>query len=382
MSNLVRFEIKKFCNRKKNLLSIIVFILLVIVFITLNLNLENKLKKSEKTSIDLEIESVESALSNVEVELIRLPDNENLEKIKINYKEQLNLLKNIKCSYESGNFNEYLQYKIQLDEKLLSDIESESVISPQNPEEIKQSIEINKLLLEKNIEPIYTSVSMEGFNFIKLLLNNPISIVIVILIIILSADVMSSEFDFNTYKLLFTQPISKMKILLSKVIAILIMVNSTLFGVITISFCVLGVVNGFGSINYPIQFYNNNIIEYISIGEFILFEIVLFIIVTVFISILSVTISSFSKSTSNSISTTIILVVSAYMISNKGFLSNLSHLNPFVYFDISNVLQGNLAISYGNVNINFKFGVLVLGLSTIIFLIANVFLFKKNNISK
>ena len=131
-----------------------------------------------------------------------------------------------------------------------------------------------------------------------------------------------------------------------------------------------------------IKFYNNNIIEYISIGEFILFEIVLFIIVTVFISILSVTISSFSKSTSNSISTTIILVVSAYMISNKGFLSNLSHLNPFVYFDISNVLQGNLAISYGNVNINFKFGVLVLGLSTIIFLIANVFLFKKNNISK
>ena len=83
MSNLVRFEIKKFCNRKKNLLSIIVFILLVIVFITLNLNLENKLKKSEKTSIDLEIESVESALSNVEVELIRLPDNENLETIKI-----------------------------------------------------------------------------------------------------------------------------------------------------------------------------------------------------------------------------------------------------------------------------------------------------------
>lgn len=381
MSSLIEFEIKKFCNRKKNLLVIVLFIILSVIFIILNYNLESKLKKSEITSIDLEVESVENALTNVKNEMIRLPNNEKLKKINSNYEEQLNLLKDMRVAYVSDDFNKYLQCKIQLDKNLLSNIESGDIISPQNPEEIKRNIEINTVLLEEGIEPIYTSVSMEGFNFIKLFLNTPISIIIVILIIVLSADVISSEFDSNTYKLLFTQPISKMKILLSKTIAILIMVNAIMLGIITICFCSLGAIKGFGSINYPIQFYNNGVIEYIGIGKFILFELILFIILITFICILAVIISSFSKSTSNSIAVSIIITVSAYMISSKGFFSKLAHLNPFIYFDISNVLQGNLATSYGNANVNFKYGALILGLSTILLLIVTIFFFEKSNIN-
>jgi len=65
------------------------------------------------------------------------------------------------------------------------------------------------------------------------------------------------------------------------------------------------------------------------------------------------------------------------MISNKGFFSGLAHLNPFVYFDISNVLQGSIATTYENVNINFKYGALTLGVSTIMLLAAAILLFEK-----
>ena len=98
----------------------------------------------------------------------------------------------------------------------LKGIESENTISSKSIKEIEESIQINTYLIENNIEPIFDQVSMQGFNFIRVFLNNPISIILIILIIILSADIMSSEFDSNTYKLLFIQPISRKKILLSK----------------------------------------------------------------------------------------------------------------------------------------------------------------------
>lgn len=379
MSSLIWFEIKKFCNRRKNLLVMILFILLSVIFITLNSNLESELEKSKGTSIDLEIQSVEDALIKTKSEMDRLPDNEKLKIINYNYEEELNLLKELKNSYVSDDFKKYLECQIQLDKNLLINIDNGNVISPHTPKEISQNIELNTLLLEEGIKPIYTSVSMEGFNFIQLFLNNPISILIVIFIIILSADVVSSEFDYNTYKLLFTQPVSKINILLSKVVATLIMVSIILFGIITISFLYLGFTKGFGNINYPIQFYNNGVTEYITIGKFILFELLLFIILITFICILSIVISSFSKNTSNSIAVSIIVIVSGYMISSKGFFSNFAHLNPFIYFDISNVIKGSLATSYKNVNINFKYGLITLGLSMIILLVVNVLLFKKNN---
>lgn len=377
MSSLIGFEIKKFCNRRKNLLVLLIFIILSIVFITLNSKLEKDLKNSEITSMDLEMESIKNSLTHVENEIIRLPDNEKLKQMKTSSEEDLKLLKGMKIAYSSNDMNKYLEYKIQKDSKLVDDIESGFVISELNTEEMKRNIEINTVLLNEGIDPIFTQVSMEGFNFLRLFINSPISIIIVILIIVLSADVVSSEYDSNTYKLLFTQPISKRKILLSKIISSLIMVVIIVFGIIAIVFCVLGIKNGFGSINYPTLFYDNGAIGIVPLGKFLGYGLILFIILTTFICILAVTISSFCKSNSNSLSTSIIIAVALYMISNKGFFSGLAHLNPFVYFDISNVLQGSIATTYENVNINFKYGALTLGVSTIMLLAAAILLFEK-----
>lgn len=126
------------------------------------------MEKSEITSIDLQIESMEDALNNIENEIIRLPDNEKLKKIKSSYEQELNLLTDIRKAYINNDFNKYLESKIQLDKNLLINIKSGDIISPYDPKEIEQRIEVNTILYEEGIKPIYTSVSMEGFNFIKL----------------------------------------------------------------------------------------------------------------------------------------------------------------------------------------------------------------------
>lgn len=362
MKSLIAFEMKKFIHRKKNFYVILLFVILSIIFISLNLNLEKNVAQSEKTSIEFNIESVKDGLASVKSDLKKYPNNQNLKNMQNDYERDLDLLEKMSTSFSKNDVQSYLKYKIESDENLVSDIENNKVISGVGINDIKQAIKINTILLENNITPINTNLSMEGFNFIRLFLNNPISIILAILIIILSADSVSSEFDSNTYKLLFTQPISKVKILISKIIATLIMVYSIILGILTILFLVLGLKNGFGNINYPIAFYNGQSAT-IEIGNLIIYNLILLVVLIAFISILAITISSFTKNNSSSLATSIIIVVSAYMFSKNGFGNSIAHLNPFVYLDISSVVQGTSSILYDNNYINLQFGILTLGIS-------------------
>ncbi|MGL5068002.1 MAG: ABC transporter permease [Sarcina sp.] len=378
MKSLIEFEMKKFINRKKNLCVIILFILLSLIFVSLNLNLGKKVTQSEKTSIELDSKSIKEALTNIESELKIFPDNQNLKNIKSDYEKDLSLLEKMIIAYSKNDFQSYLKCKIELDKKLLLNIENNNVLSGESIDDIKQTIKINTTLLEKNIAPINTNLSMEGFNFIRLFLNSPISIIIAILIIVLSADSMSSEFDSNTYKLLFTQPISKIKILLSKMLATLIMVYSIILGIIFMFFLILGFKNGFGNINYPLPFYNNGSVDVIEMGNFIGFELILLVILIAFISILSISISIFSKSNSSSLTTSIIIVVAAYMFSKSGFGNAIAHINPFVYLDITNAVQGTSAILYANNHITFQLGVITIGFLTILLTAFTIMCFQRN----
>lgn len=377
MSNLIIFEVKKFFNRKKNIFCIALFLLLVTIFIFLNSNLEKQYKKSQVTSIEFQIDSLEESLSKVENEILRLPDNEKLQVIKNDYQEELDLLKDTKVSLVNNDFNKVLENKIKLDDLLLKGIEEGNTISSKSVQEIEESKKINNYLIENNIEPIFEQVSMQGINFVKLFLNNPISIILIILVIILSSDVMSSEFDSNTYKLLFIQPISRKKILLSKVLSTIIIINVIIFTIIGAIFAILGIINGFGDINYPIKFYNNGTTELIGIGKFILLELVIIGVINIFICVLSLAISSLNKSTSNSIAVMIITTIGAYMISSSGLVNKIAHLNPFAYFNISSLLQGDLTILYNNYNVSFKFALLIIPIITIIILIINIIIIER-----
>ncbi|MGL5152479.1 MAG: ABC transporter permease subunit [Clostridium sp.] len=376
MSSLIRFEIKKFFHRKKNILAIALFLMLSIVYVLLNINLEGKVNESQKNLINSDIESIEVAIKGVDLEQVNQSDNEKLREIRNGYEKDLNLLKEKREGFNLEDTKKYLISSIEYDKKLVKEVESGEIIYGGDLEELKNNIKINEILLDKNIKPINGSSAMEGFNFIRLFLNNPISILIAILIILLSGDIVSSEYDNNTYKLLFTQPVSKNKIVVSKIISTLLLVLTIVFGIIGVIFITLGVTRGFGTINYPVEFYGESL-EFISIGDLIVYELLLLIMIIVFLTLIAILISTLTKNTTSSISLSIILVVATYMMSSKGLIKAVSHLNPFIYLDISDVIQGRLAINLGNTNINLETGMILFMVINITLLILIPIVFSK-----
>ncbi|CAM2917560.1 ABC transporter permease subunit [Hathewaya histolytica] len=335
------------------------------------------MKKSEAFNIESEIKSLESALIRINNEIKESPNNKKLEIIKTSYDKNLEILKSMNIAYTNKQWSNYLKCKIDLDKELLKDIKKGNTISGKSEEEIKKDIEVNGILLEKNIEPIYDTVSMQGYNFIKLVLGSALTLIIIIVAIILSADIISSEFESNTYKLLFTQPISKNSILFSKTISITIIVNVIIFSMLALLFFILGVKNGFGDLNYPTQFFINGEIGYIEIGRYIGVGLLSLLTLITFTCALSIFSSIVCSNTSSSISIAIIIVVSLYMIINHGFINSIAHLIPFTYIDISNVLQGNIAIAFKNSGVNPHNAIMNLCISAIIILGLSIFTFER-----
>ncbi len=106
------------------------------------------------------------------------------------------------------------------------------MLSSDSEAEVSNRIYKNSILLEKEIKPINENFSMESFNFIKLVLNNPIILVIVISILIFISDIISSESEYKTFNLLLTQPISKTKILIAKIISSILISILIIFSIL------------------------------------------------------------------------------------------------------------------------------------------------------
>ena len=99
--------------------------------------------------------------------------------------------------------------KLKRNLNLRKAINEGNVITESTIDSLQEEIEINNILLEKNIKPINENTSMEVNNFLKVYLDNGISMLLVILMITITCDIVSSEVEKKTKNLLFTQPISK-----------------------------------------------------------------------------------------------------------------------------------------------------------------------------
>ncbi|MBD7916219.1 ABC transporter permease subunit [Clostridium sp. Sa3CUN1] len=379
MIPLIKLEFKKFFKKPKNVVLIILLFVIISIFINLNINLDKNILRNTKLSIDAEIDSLNSALINIENELIKLPDNDKLKNIKNIYKENLYLLETQKSAYEKNDSIQILECQIKLDKNLLIEINNGSVITPKSVEYLNDNISINSILLEKGIRPINENSTMESFNFLKLFLNSPFSLLIIISLIIFSSDIISSESENKTFNLLLTQPISKNKILISKTLSIILINTLLLLSILLINFLFIGFTQGFGDVNYPTRYFINGIIQYIPIWKFTIYLIILFVLLIIFISILSIFTSSISKQSSTSFSIIIILTTTFYLIINNGFFKGISHLIPFTYINLSSALQGYLAINTNNVNINLFNSIIILVIYSLLIFLLNIFIFNKRS---
>lgn len=335
MGTVIIFEFKKFISSKKNFILIAVLALLIGIWATLNSNIDVTINDSKEQMMINDIEGLKGQIS--------INDNENDEgliKIISKYKNDLKLWEERLVAYQKKDYNEYLRKEIEINEDQIQNKKDGTVIGGRDIEGLENENKINKILIDKNLKPINQNVSMEGFNFIRLLGTSPIAIIFMIVMITLTAGTISNEYDNGTWKLLFTQPISRWKIICGKWISALI-INILVITVIpTIYFLVLGIINGFGEVNYPVKYLIDGTVQYIPIGSFILKEILMAFIIIVFLTTFSLFISRLNKTTAGAVSISIIISVALYMLSSSGILKQFNSINPFSYMDISNVLSG------------------------------------------
>jgi ABC-2 type transport system permease protein len=134
-----------------------------------------------------------------------------------NYQYKNTLNKYLKTTSESGD----IPWQ-SLEKQQIQDLKNR-LNRPDTPESSKESISIqiqqNQYYLDNNINPITPSAA----KFSVKLMEQSISVLLPLLIILLAGDSVCGEFSAKTIKVLLTRAVPRWKILLSKYIALLIM---------------------------------------------------------------------------------------------------------------------------------------------------------------
>ena len=179
-----------------------------------------------------------------------------------------------------------------------------------------------------------------------------------------------------TLQLLKTQPVAEKKIFLGKGIYATITALVSSVGLFSFVILVATVFNRFGDWHYPILRYDSkSFVEsinfeydgirtiegsghFISLGNYLMESIGLFLCVLLFLISLSIFLSLFFKSQFGVFTTTILIGVIGY--AGMGTVIDKAHLSPFTYFDISKITNGEVSALVNNPGITAQSGYLVL----------------------
>jgi len=332
------FEIKKFLKSRRNIIAIIFLIVSIIFFAGNSNRIDKQINKSKIANLDIQIEELgrEVRILNQENDIYEADILNEIVQVLKKQKDSINRKDNVEYIKSKIEYNEF---KIELsDSKYFNNINIDKVL--------EENEEYEKLI-ELNIEPIEKEYSMEGYNFLRLILNAPMTLIFSLIIFICNS--VSGESENRTYKILLTQPISKAKIIIGKFIGLFAISTTVIIINIGIAFITLSAINGFGNSNYPVKILLGGEETFITIKEFVSHGIIFLIIYILFLCIFSTFISVISNQVSTSISICTIISLSMYLINFKFRVGGLlAKYLPFSLLETSLVYSGQLAIIYSN----------------------------------
>jgi ABC-2 type transport system permease protein len=376
IKELVIFEFKKTFMQKKTIIIISLLLLLVLGMLLVYKSLDNKYEGSKLFIYQNRLESLKDGIN-------RLPDDQSNEKIidiKEKYTEDINLINNQIDAYKTGNWKKELEIQIELDKRLLQNIQSGKVIGGEPVPKIQERIELNKEFLLRNIKPVDEDISTQGLYFLKNILNILMGLMGVILLLFLIGDILSSEIENGTIKFLFSQPISRNKIMISKFIAATLIFNLIILLVGLFAFLLSSALFGIGSSDYPILIKKDNLILFTSLIKFIINCIVLFIFISIFAISFIFFLSILTNHNMLAIGLMIIITTIIYFaVNNYTFFSGIALILPFSYINTFKIIDGTLGYAIGNNNLSLQNGIIVLSFtSAILYSISSVLIKRKN----
>lgn len=387
MRVLVRYEMKKFFRKWKNLALIFGFFLLIVLYADNRRFLDETREFFKVSEHQMNTDSIKQSLNQLMFDYEEAKKNNNttlmdtLKPIIAVKENQYNMYLEIEQYLIDNNWKEELRLKIQIDQENLNAINQGFYSYSESNETIEGRIEKNTYLLENEIEPINEDANVSSLNFIRIFFKGMFPLAIILIFSLCTADMVSDEFDFGTGKLLFSQSVSRGKIIWSKIITGNLICLSVLIIGIGISSLILGLLYGFGNPSYPIIIESIQGNYFMEIWKFDLLVLALAVLLTISIVSISILCSVIIGTSMGSIALVTVTYIGYYIMNyNFGFMRKSAMFIPYTYSNIVEVLNGTAAKTFANSDINFQHGVSVLVMSILIANLLSVTLIRNKNI--
>ena len=257
--------------------------------------------------------------------------------------------------------------------------------SARMPEEWKSffRVELQRLqyYLDRNIDPSAPS----GVSFAREFMENSIGLFLPLMVMVIAADLVSSEHSQGTIKLLLTRPIRRWKVLTSKYIALVFYVTLVVLAAALLSYGLSGAVFGYSGWTAPIltgfEINGSNVdttnVQAIEQWVFLLMVLGLTWFSCLVIAILSMTISVLVRSTAAGMGIMLALLIAGSILANMA--ANWETAKYFFMVNLNTVayLAGQLPPIPG---MTLPFSLLILSITAVISIIISYGVFTRRDI--
>jgi ABC-2 type transport system permease protein len=187
-------------------------------------------------------------------------------------------------------------------------------------QQLQVTLKQQQYYLDHNINPTEPG----AVTFVRIFAENSIDMFIPLLVMIIAADLVSSEHSLGSIKLLLTRPVKRWRILLSKYISLVLAISIIVGMVGLLSYGIAGTVFGYHGWGAPIitgfSAEGGNLdtsnVRLISQGKFLLMELGLVWFVSVVVGTLSFMLSVLIRSTAAGMGVMLASLISGMILSN------------------------------------------------------------------
>ncbi|NQX59113.1 ABC transporter permease subunit [Paenibacillus qinlingensis] len=257
--------------------------------------------------------------------------------------------------------------------------------SARTPDEWKQQLRVQIQIANYYLDQDVNPSSPNAVTFTREFVKNAVGLFIPLIIMVISADIVSSEHSTGTIKLLLTRPVRRWKILLSKLITVIFFTSLTVLSTGLICYLISGVVFGYNGWNLPIftgiQLSGADVdfsrVRAVDQWFFLLMEFGLVWFTAIVVAIMSLMLSVLIRSTAAGMGVMLAVLISGTILSNMVSSWETAKYLFMVNLDLTKYLTGGIPPIQG---MDLGFSLSVLSVWTVVALIVSFTVFSRKDI--
>lgn len=230
-----------------------------------------------------------------------------------------------------------------LKRELLRAEQGKDLLSPKTVKEIKQEMKWYEALEAKKYIPYATPYDNQTFNFLYLIMNDTISVIILLLLALsIIPMIVCSDFEVHTYKYVYTSKASRATIMLTKFGISVILPLAMLLLSVGITSLITGIVFGLGISDYPYLLSNGMLI---TANSYLFESIKIFAAVLFFFASILFALSYICKKQVDAITYFSLFIAITYVFLTYRITLSFFRYIPIFYLNVENILTNALGIS-------------------------------------